>query len=257
MGLRDQGVGVGRVADDENADVRGCTGVEGLALRLEDTAIGLQEIPPLHTGTSRARTHEQGDVDTIEGHAGIVGDVDPGQERERTIVQLHGRTRRRGERRCDLQKPEPHGDIGTKEMARCDPEKQCVANLTGSSGDGNIDGGLGHEHHSSFIGQPNASPGPGTLHVGGGTHRARTANDAASTPSTTKSTVLERTASIPARWDGSTRRRTKARTRLAASMRDPSRKRSSETTTRDTTTPARTRVMGHCSHHLRRLGCRR
>jgi hypothetical protein len=45
---RDETVGVGRVPDDEDADVVGRAGGEGLALRGEDRAVDLEQLAALH-----------------------------------------------------------------------------------------------------------------------------------------------------------------------------------------------------------------
>ena len=76
VGLRDQGVGVGRVADDQDLDVVRRVGVDGLALRLEDRAVGLEQVGALHALGARARADQQADVGAVERLVGIGGDVD-------------------------------------------------------------------------------------------------------------------------------------------------------------------------------------
>src|SRR3546814_5737427 len=56
--LRDQGVGVGGVADDEDLDVLVSTGIDRLALRLEDRAVGLKQIGALHVLGAGTRSEE-------------------------------------------------------------------------------------------------------------------------------------------------------------------------------------------------------
>ena len=66
VGHRDQRVGVGRVAGHADADVVGGDLVEGLALRGEDRAVGLEQVAALHARAARAGADEQGEVDAVE-----------------------------------------------------------------------------------------------------------------------------------------------------------------------------------------------
>lgn len=61
-GLGDEGVGVGRVADDEDLDVVRGVVVDGLALRLEDAAVGGQQVAALHALGAGAGADQEGDV---------------------------------------------------------------------------------------------------------------------------------------------------------------------------------------------------
>ena len=58
MRLRDKGIGVVRIADNEYADVRSSACINCLALRAEDAAVGLQEVAALHARGARTRTHK-------------------------------------------------------------------------------------------------------------------------------------------------------------------------------------------------------
>ena len=89
---RDQRVRVRRVADHEHLDVVGRAGGDRLALRLEDAAVGLEQVGALHALRARARADQQRDVAAVERLLGVVVDVDPGEQRERAVEQL--------ERRC-------------------------------------------------------------------------------------------------------------------------------------------------------------
>ena len=88
--LGDESVGVGRVADDQDLDVVGGVVVDGLALRLEDAAVGRQQVAALHARGAGAGADEQGDVGAVEGRVRVVGDVDAAQQREGAVVELHG-----------------------------------------------------------------------------------------------------------------------------------------------------------------------
>ena len=58
--------------------VVGGAGGDRLALRLEDAAVGLEQVGALHALRARARAHEQAHVGAVEGLLRVVGDVDPG-----------------------------------------------------------------------------------------------------------------------------------------------------------------------------------
>ena len=85
---RDQRVGVGRVADDEDLDVIRRAGGDRLALRLEDAAVGLEQVGALHALLARAGADQQRDVRALERLLGVVVDVDAGEQRERGVEQL-------------------------------------------------------------------------------------------------------------------------------------------------------------------------
>ena len=140
----DERVRIGRVADDENLDVVRGGGVDGLALRAEDTAISAQQVGALHTGLARHRADEEGDIGTFEGPLGVVEDVDAAQGREGGVEQLHG-----GALGCldglrDLKQTQIDPLVRPEQGARGDAEEQCVTDIAGGTGDGDGDGGVGH-----------------------------------------------------------------------------------------------------------------
>lgn len=143
-GLRDERVGVGRVADDEDLDVVRGVVVDGLALRLEDAAVGLQEVTTLHALGTRAGADQQADVGAVEGHVRVVRDVDALEQREGAVVQFHGRTLGGLERRGDLQETEPDRHVRAEQLAGGDAEEQGVTDLAGRAGDGDVHGSAGH-----------------------------------------------------------------------------------------------------------------
>ena len=133
----DQRVGVGRVADDEDLDVLLGALAERRALRLEDAAVGAEQIAALHAGLARHRADEQGDVGVAERDVGVVGAHDIGEQRERAVVELHLHAAERAERRRDLEQLQDHGRVGPEHRPGGDAEQQAVADLAGSTGDGN------------------------------------------------------------------------------------------------------------------------
>ncbi len=115
--LGDQRVGVGGVAHDEHLDVRLGRPADGVALGAEDATVGRQQVAALHARLAGHGTHQQGDVGITEGDVGIVGLDHLGQQRKRTILQLHGHALERSERRGDFQHLQRHRLICTQHGA--------------------------------------------------------------------------------------------------------------------------------------------
>lgn len=164
-GLGDQRVGVGGVADDQDLDVVRGVVVDGLALRLEDAAVGLQEVAALHALRTGAGADEQRDVRAVEGHVRVVGDVDALQQREGAVVELHGGALGGLQTLRDLQKAQLDRHVSAEQMTGSDAEEQCVTDLVSCTGDGDIDGSAGHGDllRGVFRGQ---APGPPWVAVG-------------------------------------------------------------------------------------------
>ena len=72
---RDQRVRVGGVAHHEHAHPVRRPGVQGLALRLEYLAVGLEQVGPLHALGARPRAHQQRHVHAVERLARVVVDL--------------------------------------------------------------------------------------------------------------------------------------------------------------------------------------
>jgi hypothetical protein len=138
---RDQGVRVCRVARHSDAYVVGGVGVEGLALDGEDGAVGLQQVAPLHALGPRPGPDEQGQVDAVEDRVRVVADLDAGKHREGAVFELHDHPFERLQGGRDLQQPQLDGRVGTQERSAGDAKQQAVADLAGSAGDGDLDGG--------------------------------------------------------------------------------------------------------------------
>src|SRR5205823_5284652 len=80
----------------------------------------------------------------VEGPTRIIADVDAAEQRERAVLQLHGGALGGLDGLRDLQQAELHRSVRAEQLAGGDPEQQRVPDLTGSAGDGDVDGGLGH-----------------------------------------------------------------------------------------------------------------
>src|SRR5690606_41540266 len=97
------------------------TVVDGRTLGTEDAAVGFQQVAALHPLRTRPGADQQGHVHAVERLAGVVVDVDPGEQRERAVVKLHRGTLGRLDRLRDLQQAEPNGRVCAEELARGDP----------------------------------------------------------------------------------------------------------------------------------------
>ena len=138
--LRDQAVGVRRVADHQHLDVRGGVGVQRLPLGLEDAAVGLEQVAALHPLAAGPGADEQRHAGAVEGLVGVVVDVDPGQQREGAVVELHRGALGGLDRLRDLEQRQVDGGVGPEQLAAGDAEQQRVADLAGGAGDGDAYG---------------------------------------------------------------------------------------------------------------------
>jgi hypothetical protein len=145
---RDQRVGVGRVADDEDPQVVGCLVGQRFSLHGEDGAVGLEQVAPLHALGPRPGADQHRDVDAVEGCVGVVADRDPVQQGERAVVELHRHALGRTDRGRDLQQAELDRGVRPEHGSARDPVEQAVTDLAGSAGDGNFHG-RGHARDAS------------------------------------------------------------------------------------------------------------
>ena len=93
-------------------DVFGGVSDERLALTAEDGPVGREQVGPLHAVLAGPGADEQGDVGVAEGHVGVVGLDELGEQREGAVVELHGHAVERAEGRRDLQELEATGWSG-------------------------------------------------------------------------------------------------------------------------------------------------
>jgi hypothetical protein len=84
----------------------------------------------------RGRADQQRHVGPVERLAGVVGDVDAGQQRERAVDQLHRGALRGLDGLRDLEEAQLHLGVGAQHLAGRDPEQDGVADLPGRAGDG-------------------------------------------------------------------------------------------------------------------------
>ena len=101
-GLRDEGIGIGRVTDNQHFDVARGVVIQRLALRAENGAIRGEQILALHAGTARAGADQQGIIAVLESDVGIVSRDQAAQERESAVVEFHGNALECIQRRGDF-----------------------------------------------------------------------------------------------------------------------------------------------------------
>jgi hypothetical protein len=96
--LGDQRIGVGWVPDDQHTQVVGGAIVDRLALRPEDSTVGLQQVASLHALGTRAGAYQQRYVAPVEGSLDIGGLVIFVTAAVVSLVLLVGMYRALGER---------------------------------------------------------------------------------------------------------------------------------------------------------------
>src|ERR1700761_7176883 len=156
--------------------------VDGLALRAEDPAVGLEQVAALHARGAGPGADEQGHVGAVEGGLEVIGDVRARQQGKGAIVQLHGGAFGRLQGWGDLQEPQAHRNIRAEELPGGNAEEQGVADLARRAGYGDVYGS-GHDGRLDRCGWVRCiEPGhPGTFrsdanHIGArrGCYRIRT-----------------------------------------------------------------------------------
>ena len=123
-------------------------GVERLALRLEDRAVGLEEVGALHALRARARADEQRDVHPVERRVAIGRHLDRAQQREGAVEQLERRALGGLDRVGDLEETQVDLLVRAEHLTRGDAEQEGVADLAGGAGDGDR---RGHQEFSNSV----------------------------------------------------------------------------------------------------------
>ena len=115
--------------------------VDRLALRLEDAAVGLEQVGALHAFRARARADEQADLGAVERLVGVVERVDAREQRERAVVELHRDALDGAHRLRDLEQAQCDRGVVAEQLAARDAEQQAVADRAGRAGDSYFYGG--------------------------------------------------------------------------------------------------------------------
>ncbi len=85
----DVGIGVGRIADHDDAHVAGGDFVERPPLLDEDLGVVHQQVLALHARSAGLGADQQGVVHVLERHIGIAGADHVDQQRESAVFELH------------------------------------------------------------------------------------------------------------------------------------------------------------------------
>jgi hypothetical protein len=79
--------------------------------------------------------------------ARVVGGHDPVERGECAVVELHDDAGELRQRRSDFEQVQVDRSIHSQHLARRDAESECITDLTGGTGDRDIDGGF-HRRNS-------------------------------------------------------------------------------------------------------------
>ena len=140
----DQRVGVGRVADHEDAQVFGGVLVERQTLHREDGTIGLEQVLALHALAAGPRADQKRHVGAVERHVRVVAEHHRVDEGERTVVDLHRHALEGAHGGRDLEQLQDHRLVGAEQLAAGNAEDEGVADLACGAGDGDSDWGGAH-----------------------------------------------------------------------------------------------------------------
>ena len=110
--------------------------VQRLALDGEDLAVLAEQLGALHALRARPRADEQRDVHTVERVVGVVVQVEPGEQRERAVDELHRHALERPHRLRDLEQAQVDRLVRAEQLPAGDAEHDAVADLAGCAGDG-------------------------------------------------------------------------------------------------------------------------
>ena len=132
----DECVGVGGVADNDDADIAGSDFIDGRTLNLEDLGVYGQKILALHAGSTGTRTDEEGVIRVLEGDLDVAGADHVGQKGERAVFQFHHAAGQSllGLLHGKLEHLKDDGLIRAQHCAAGDAIKQGISDLSGSAG---------------------------------------------------------------------------------------------------------------------------
>lgn len=138
----DEGVGVGRVTDDNNLDASLGVVVDGLTLLNEDLGVVLKEITSFHSGTSGLSTDQEGIIDILESGGHAVSADDSGKEGESTIDKFHRDTLKSFLALGDIDEVEDNWLVLSADITVGNSEDGSVTNVTSSTSDSDSNGGF-------------------------------------------------------------------------------------------------------------------
>ena len=136
----DKGIGIARVADDEDSHVFGSVAGDGLALAGEDFAIDAEQIAAFHPGFAWHGSHEQCPIGAAETLIQIGSGHHFIEEREGAVIEFHDHSTQSGQCWLNFDEAEVDGLIRAEDGTGGDTEQQRVANLTSSTSDRNGNG---------------------------------------------------------------------------------------------------------------------
>ncbi len=96
----------------------------------------LEQLGALHPLRARPRADEQRHVRAVERVGGVVVQVEPGEQRERAVDELHRHALERPHRLRDLEQAQVDGLVASEQLPAGDAEHDAVSDLPGCAGDG-------------------------------------------------------------------------------------------------------------------------
>jgi hypothetical protein len=136
----DESVGVGGVADDEDADVAARRAIKRPPLDGENLRVYAQEVLAFHARGARACTHEERELGVPERGFRLLGGDDVVEEREGAILEFHDDALEGLSGLRDLEELEDHGLFAPQQVAGGKAEDEGVADVAGGAGDGDTNG---------------------------------------------------------------------------------------------------------------------
>ena len=131
----DQCVGVAGISYNQHAHIAGRIAGDGLTLTRENLAVDAEQIATLHSRLAWHGADQQGPVGAIESLIKIRSSHHFVEQRKGAVIQFHHHALQRSHAGFDLDEPQIHRLVRTKNKTGCDAKKKRVADLASSAGD--------------------------------------------------------------------------------------------------------------------------
>lgn len=134
---RDEGIGIARVADDENADVVRCVTSDGFSLASEDFAVDAEQIATFHPRFARYGAHKETPVGAFEAFVEVRRASDVVEKRECAIIEFHHDAFESSHARLNLDQTQVDRLVRAEDKAGSDAEEEGIADLASCASDRN------------------------------------------------------------------------------------------------------------------------
>ena len=133
--VRDQAIGIARIADDDDAHPRRGVALDRLSLFHEDRAVLANEIAALHARTTRHGPDQQHPVRAMVRLGAVRARDDAGEQRKGAVLELHERALGLVDHLRDVREAQVDLGLGPEHLACGDARQERVGDLSGRSGD--------------------------------------------------------------------------------------------------------------------------